>query len=48
MEQTQRGQLPARVRLKLLILEADEQQLERIVQAIHKVIGDDCSHELLP
>lgn len=48
MEQIQKGKIPARVRLKRLILEADEQQLERIVQAIHTVVEDNCSHELLP
>ena len=45
MEQIQKGKIPARVRLKLLILEADEQHLERIVQAIRTVVEDDCSHK---
>jgi len=47
MEQVQKGKVkvPPRVRLKRLILEADEQQLERIVQAIRTVVEDDCSHK---
>lgn len=32
-------QLPARVRLKLAILEADEQTLDRIIEAIAEVCG---------
>lgn len=41
MEQIQRDKLPARVRLKLLILEADEEQLDRILEAIKLVCGDE-------
>lgn len=38
-EKTMRNDmLPARVKLKLLVLEADEEQLDRIIQAIQIVL----------
>jgi hypothetical protein len=33
--------LPARVKLKLLVLEADEEQLDRIIQTIQTVMTED-------
>ena len=41
MEKIQRDKLPPRVRLKLLTLEADEEQLDRILEAIQQVCKDE-------